>query len=81
MEKPKNYCVHRFGYESTKGVIPEGFEINHVNAIKTDNRLRNLEILTHKQNSQLANNKSIISLNVETGKKKIYVSINQLLWI
>ena len=75
LEKPKNQYVYRFVYESTLGVIPEGFEINHINAIKTDNTLRNLEILTHKQNSQLANNKSIISINVETGKKKIYVSI------
>lgn len=32
LEKPKNYYVHRFVYESTKGVIPEGFEINHINA-------------------------------------------------
>ena len=31
---------HRFVYESVKGLIPEGFEINHKNEAKTHNRIK-----------------------------------------
>lgn len=47
-DKPKDYYIHRFVFEAIKGVIPDGFEINHTNAIKNDNRLSNLELVTHK---------------------------------
>ena len=35
LEKPENYSIHRFVYESIKRVIPEGFEIDHLKKIKT----------------------------------------------
>lgn len=42
---------HRFIYETLVGPIPEFMEINHKNGVKTDNRLENLELCTHKQNN------------------------------
>ena len=49
LDKPKHYLFHRFIFEAIRGVIPEGFEINHRNAIKLDNKIKNLELVIHKQ--------------------------------
>ena len=46
----KFYYVHRFVWEAFNGQIPEGYEVNHINEIKTDNRLSNLNLMTHKEN-------------------------------
>ena len=48
----KTYLLHRVVWESVTGAkIPEGYEINHRNEIKTDNRFfENLELVSHKQN-------------------------------
>ena len=37
-----------FVFDAIKGVIPDGFEIKDRNAVKNDNRLSNLELVTHK---------------------------------
>lgn len=42
--------VHRLIWEAFKGEIPEGYEIDHINTIRNDNRLENLRLLTHKEN-------------------------------
>lgn len=42
--------VHIVIWITFKGAIPEGMEINHKNGIKSDNRLINLELVTHSQN-------------------------------
>ena len=75
LEKPKIYYQHRFVYEVFKGPIPRCFEVDHVNEIKTDNRIKNLQILSHKQNVQKSKNKPIISINIETGKERRFISI------
>ena len=75
LEKPKNYYQHRFVYEVFKGPIPRCLEIDHINNIKKDNRIKNLQLLNHKQNIEKSKNKPIISINIKTGKKKIYISI------
>ena len=50
--KMKRYTVHKIVYEAVSGKpIPKGYEINHRNEIKTDNRFfENLELVTHKEN-------------------------------
>ena len=77
IEKPKNYYQHRFVYEVFKGLIPSFLEIDHINNCKKDNRIKNLQLLTRKQNVQKSNNKAIISINIENGEKKIYISIKK----
>ena len=72
----KSYCSHRFIWESIKGVIPEGFEINHKNRDKTDNRIKNLELVTHQQNIDYSVSKKVIAINLETGEKQIFISIS-----
>ena len=77
LEKPKMYLQHRFVYEVFKGVIPRCLQIDHINNCKTDNRLKNLQLLTHKQNVEKSRNKAIISINIENGKKKVFISIKK----
>lgn len=46
--------VHRIIWESVHGPIPEGLYINHINGIKTDNRIANLELVTTSENHKHA---------------------------
>lgn len=46
----KRYMVHRLVWIAFNGTIPEGLQVNHVNEIKTDNRLENLNLMTCKEN-------------------------------
>ena len=46
----KGYYVHRFVYECFNGIIPDGKVIDHVNNIKDDNRLCNLQLMSHQEN-------------------------------
>ena len=77
LEKAKNYLHHRFVYEVFKGPIPRCFEVDHVNEIKYDNRIKNLQLLTPKQNSGKSNNRAIISTCIETGKERRYISMKK----
>lgn len=47
----KSYSVHRLVYETFVEKIPEGLEIDHINAVRDDNRLENLRVVTHKENA------------------------------
>ena len=46
--KPKNYYIHRFEWECIKGVIPEGFVIDHIDSVKKNNKIQNLQLLSQK---------------------------------
>ena len=77
LEKSKNYFQHRFVYEVFRGPIPHFFEVDHINNVSSDNRIKNLQLLTHKQNSEKSNNKPIISINIKTGEEKRFISIKK----
>ena len=47
----KYYYVHRLVWEAFNGQIPENMQVNHINEVKTDNRLSNLNLMTCKENS------------------------------
>lgn len=48
--KVKCIRVHRAVWEAFNGPIPSGLEINHINTIRDDNRLENLEVVTPSEN-------------------------------
>ena len=77
LEKRIDYKQHRFVFEVFKGPIPKCLEIDHINNVRTDNRIKNLQLLTHKQNIEKSKNRPIISINIETGKEKRYISIKK----
>ena len=77
LSKPKIYYQHRFVYEVFKGSIPRFFQIDRINNVKFDNRIKNLQLLSHKQNIEKSKNKPIISTCINTGKEKRFISIKE----
>ena len=73
--KPKNYYIHRFEWECVRGVIPEGFVIDHCDSVRTNNKIENLQLLTLAENVRKGNSKPILSFNIKNNKQKNYESI------
>ena len=48
--KKKHHSVHRLVFEAFNGKIPDGFEVNHIDENPSNNRLDNLNLMTHKEN-------------------------------
>lgn len=48
--KGKVILCHRLMWETLKGPIPPKYQIDHINTIKTDNRLENLRCVTSLEN-------------------------------
>ena len=46
----KGYMVHRFVYECFNSLIPDGKVVDHINNLKDDNRLCNLQLMTQQEN-------------------------------
>ena len=61
----KNILAHILVIESFVKILEKGEEVNHINCIKTDNRLENLEIVSHKENMKKA------AENGKCGAKKV----------
>ena len=49
-KKPKAFKVHRLVWEGFNGKIPEGMEVNHIDEDKSNNSIKNLNLMTHKEN-------------------------------
>ena len=46
------YYAHRIIWEMHNGQIPDGMEIDHINHNKADNRIENLRLVRHKNNTK-----------------------------
>lgn len=53
----RKYQAHRLAWLHTNGAWPKG-QIDHINRIRTDNRIANLREVTNKQNQQNASKRS-----------------------
>lgn len=49
--KTKEKLIHRLVVEAFISEIKDGFEVNHKNGIRDDNKIENLEIVTSSENS------------------------------
>lgn len=69
--KNTTVSVHRLVYETFIGEIPDGYEIDHINNIRNDNRLSNLRCVTHTENMNnpisLKNRKGLLKGKVWSG--------------
>lgn len=65
--------VHRLVYETFVGEIPQGYEIDHIEGNKEDNRLEMLRCVTHEENMKnpVTLQKIQRALSSEKIKKKI----------
>lgn len=50
VKNKKYFRVHRLVWENHMGPIPNELVVDHINSIKWDNRLENLQLLTIQQN-------------------------------
>lgn len=66
--KVKYFKVHRLVYEAFYGEIPNGMQVNHINEIKSDNRLENLNLMTPKENSNYGTRNKRIAEKTTNGK-------------
>ena len=57
--KVKKYSSHRFVFECFYGLIEKNKQINHINFIRNDNRIKNLEVVSPSEN----NKKSTVNKN------------------
>ena len=48
--KGKHFLVHRMVWEAFNGMIPDGYDIDHLDGNPANNALENLEIVTHQEN-------------------------------
>lgn len=54
------HLVQRIVWDAFNGPIPMGLEVDHVNDVRTDNRLKNLQLLSHKDNCNKPHRKKLI---------------------
>ena len=48
----KSYLSHRFIFECFYGLIEKNKQINHINSIRKDNRIKKLEVVTASENNK-----------------------------
>ena len=79
--KKIRFYVHRLVYTAFMGVIPQGYQIDHKNNNKTDNRLQNLQLLTSSENNKkkFSDNPNYKSNGGLPKKKIICLNNNQIL--
>ena len=77
INKKRKYLIHHFVFETFKGEIPKGMEIDHYDSNKKNNSVSNLQLLSHKENVRKSCCKKVISLNIETQEEKIFDSLKK----
>ena len=79
------YLVSRFVYECfNNNFIDKGLDIDHINGNKEDNRIENLQMITHRDNilkrtkreTPYSKAKQIKAININTGEESYYNSMS-----
>jgi len=67
--KVKTFRVNRLVWEAFNGPIPDGMQVNHINELKTDNSVWNLNLMSPKENQNYG---ICIRKRVEKQSKPVY---------
>ena len=73
----KFYSVSRFVYECFNGIIEDDKEVDHIDNNKENNNIKNLQLLSHKENMRKSHCKKVKSFNIETREEKKFKSIKK----
>lgn len=77
-----HYSIHKLVWETFNGSVPDDYEINHINEDKTDNRLENLNLLSHCQNLNWGTrNQRVSEKQMNDPERSKHVSRFTLDWI
>ena len=70
--KMVNIRIHKIVWKYFKGDVPNGYEIDHINGDKADNRIDNLQLLNHKDNTikSLKTTSGITGINWDKTKQR-----------
>jgi len=74
--KHKSYYTNRLIWIMHHGDIPEGYYVDHINNIRNDNRIENLQLLTARDNT----NKRTINKNNTSGYRGVSFSSSDNKW-
>lgn len=55
--------THRIVWEAFNGPIPNGYEVNHIDENTHNNRLDNLNLMTHEENIQYTVSKTVLQFD------------------
>ena len=76
--------MHRIIWEMHNGPIPDGMEVDHINHVRTDNRIENLRLVSRlencknrKLNSNNTSGFNGVSWSKRDGKWLAYIYINK----
>ncbi|NCH77582.1 HNH endonuclease signature motif containing protein [Cronobacter sakazakii] len=72
----QRYFAHRLAWLFFYGELPDGFDIDHINGIRDDNRISNLRLATRSQN----NMNSIVSSKNKSGCRGVCFHKRDKLW-
>ena len=69
----KAYCAHRFTWECFNGLISDGKVVDHINNIRDDNRLCNLQLVTSSENNKKSSRNRDYTFVKDNHRNKKYV--------
>ena len=73
-DKGQKTCFsHRFIWECCNDMIPNGYEIDHINKNKLDNAIQNLRCITIQENRKNRDHTKIISIAKDAHKMKRFI--------
>lgn len=75
----KKFYRHRVVWEMFNGPIPEGLVINHINGVRGDDRIENLELVTTVVNNSCVKRKNL-NINNTSGVAGVYYCNTRHKW-
>lgn len=69
--RAKNFLVHRLIASAFLGVIPQGWQVNHLDGDKGNNRVENLEVVTQDENLKHAARTGLLRVGEANHKAKL----------